>query len=170
MLLLILNIVGESMLDVLIYLFENYVINGDSFEPGQDELAKELVGAGFEGAEVDRAFEWLDGLIGINGDCLENDQWQSSSPSSIRFYTKDETLRLKPEGLALLMRLTNVGVLSECTREAVIERVLALESSDVSINNIKWVVLMVLSNHPGFSDIAEWAEGIVDNDLQAIIH
>ena len=37
----------EDMLEVLIYLFENYIVDGVSFEPGQDELAKELVGAGF---------------------------------------------------------------------------------------------------------------------------
>jgi len=31
-------------------------------------------------------------------------------------------------------------------------------------------VLMVLSNQPGFSDIADWAEVVVTEDLIPVIH
>ena len=33
----------EGMLEVLIYLFENYIFDGDSFEPDQEEQARMLV-------------------------------------------------------------------------------------------------------------------------------
>ena len=43
----------EGMLEVLIYLFENYIVDELSLDPDQDELAQELVGAGFASAEID---------------------------------------------------------------------------------------------------------------------
>lgn len=160
----------EDMLEVLIYLFENYVINGDSFEPGQDELAKELIGAGFPNEEVDKAFVWLDGLL---TSCESNDNkqsWQSEATTSIRFYHRDETLRLKSEGQSLLSRLVSAGLLDQYSRETVIERVMALESAVVTLDHIKWVVLMVLSNRPGFAEIADWAEVVVSDDFRPVIH
>lgn len=160
----------EDMLEVLIYLFENYVIDGDSFEPGQDELAKELVGAGFSNLEVDKAFVWLEDLL---SSCESNDHkqsWQSEPTTSIRFYSDEEALRLKSEGQALLIRLVSAGLLDQYSRETVIDRVMALESSDITLDHIKWVVLMVLSNRPGFAEIAEWAEVIVSDDLLPMIH
>ena len=160
----------EDMLEVLIYLFENYVINGDSFEPGQDELAKELIGAGFPNEEVDKAFVWLDGLL---NSCESNDNkqsWQSEATTPIRFYHRDETLRLKSEGQSLLSRLVSAGLLDQYSRETVIERVMALESAVVTLDHIKWVVLMVLSNRPGFAEIADWAEVVVSDDFRPVIH
>jgi Smg protein len=160
----------EDMLEVLIYLFENYVIDGTSFEPGQDELAKELVGAGFPDVEVDKAFVWLEGLL---SSCESEDHmqsWQSEATTSIRFYSDDESLRLKSDGQALLIRLVSAGLLDLYSRETVIDRVMALESADVTFDHIKWVVLMVLSNRPGFDEIAEWAEVVVSDDLLPVIH
>jgi len=157
------------MLEVLIYLFENYVIDGVSFEPSQDELAKELQGAGFPGEEIDKAFVWLEGLLGI---CEQDGTqgFQSQASSSIRMYTKDESERLKLAGQSLLTRLVNAGVLDQFSREMVIDRVMALDSFDVNIDHIKWVVLMVLSNQPDFADIAEWAEVVVSDELAPVIH
>lgn len=159
----------EDMLEVLIYLFENYIIDGVSFEPGQDELAKELVGAGFCGEEIDKAFIWLEDLL----DICEQDEAQrgySQTSHSIRFFTDDERQRFSLEGQSLLMRLVNVGVLDQYSREMVVDRVMALDSADVSIDHIRWVVLMVLSNQPGFFEIAEWAEVVISEDSLPVIH
>jgi len=159
----------EDMLEVLIYLFENYIIDGVSFEPGQDELAKELVGAGFAGEEIDKAFIWLEDLLDIcEQENLQHGHTQASS--SIRIYTSEEQARLQLEGQSLLMRLVNVGVLDQFSRETVVDRVMALDSIDVNLDHIKWVVLMVLSNQPGFDEIAEWAEVVVSEEMVPIIH
>lgn len=160
----------EDMLEVLIYLFENYIIDGDSFEPGQDELAQELVSAGFPDDEVSKAFVWLEGLL----EFCESDQseltWQPQATSSIRFYTVAEAARLKSEGQSLLIRLVSAGLLDQLSRETVIDRVMALESTEVTFDHIKWVVLMVLSNRPGFAEIADWAEMVVSEELLPAIH
>ena len=57
----------ESILDVLLYLFEHYFTN-DAIDPAADltapdgPLMGELVEAGFSQAEVRKAFDWLDTL------------------------------------------------------------------------------------------------------------
>jgi len=159
----------EDMLEVLIYLFENYIVYGESFEPSQDELAKELVGAGFAGEEIEKAFVWLDGLLVMSEQEQEQKGHQEAS-TAWRFYTSDEAEILKIDGQSLLSRLVNAGVLDQFSREMVIDRVVALDSSEVNIDHIKWVVLMVLSNQPGFEDIAEWAEVVVSEGLVPTIH
>lgn len=159
----------EDMLEVLIYLFENYIVDGVSFQPGQDELAKELVGAGFAGEEIDKAFVWLEELLEL----CENDEsqhLQQQASSSFRIYTAPETECLKAEGQSLLTRLVTIGVLDQFSREMVIDRVMALQSEDVNLDHIKWVVLMVLSNQPGFAEIAEWAEVVVSDELMPVFH
>lgn len=160
----------EDMLEVLIYLFENYIIDSGSFEPGQEELAKELVSAGFPGDEVSKAFVWLEGLLDVCELDPSKISWQPQAESSIRFYTEDEAARLKSAGQSLLARLMSSGLLDQLSRETVIDRVMALDSLDVTFDHIKWVVLMVLSNQPGFAEIAEWAEVVVGEDLLPAIH
>jgi Smg protein len=159
----------EDMLEILIYLFENYIIDSDTFEPGQEELAEELAGAGFPGEEIEKAFVWLEDLL----DIVEQDAPQTTelfTSNSLRFYTPDEARRLKIEGQSLLTRLVDAGVLDQWSRETVIDRVMALDSLDVDIDHIKWVVLMVLSNQPGFAEIADWAEVVVSDELIPVIH
>lgn len=159
----------EDMLEVLIYLFENYIVDGVAFQPGQDELAKELTSAGFDGEEIDKAFVWLEDLLEIceqdGVQCL-----QHQATSSLRFFTLDERELLQTEGQSLLTRLVSAGVLDQFSFEMVIDRIMALDSDDIDIENIKWVVLMVLSNQPKFSEMADWAEVMVGGDLAPTIH
>ena len=159
----------EDILEVLIYLFENYMVDGVSFEPGQEELARELIGAGFEGEEIDKAFVWLEGLMNI----YQQDEAQRFSVQthqSIRFFTEQERQRLSLEAQSLLSRLVGVGVLDQYSREMVVDRVMALDLVDVNLDHVRWVVLMVLSNQPGFYEIAEWAEVIISDVRLPVFH
>ena len=52
----------ENMLDVLLYLFENYMIEGQEFQPDQETLSVELAQAGFADREINKAFDWLEDL------------------------------------------------------------------------------------------------------------
>ena len=52
----------ENMVDVLIYLYENYM-DGESQPPtDQSDLEDELSQAGFTSAEIQKALRWLDEL------------------------------------------------------------------------------------------------------------
>ena len=61
----------ESILDVLLYLFEHYFTNDAFDHPGDDLTAQngplvgELTEAGFSVAEIRKAFDWLDALAAV---------------------------------------------------------------------------------------------------------
>jgi uncharacterized protein Smg (DUF494 family) len=65
----------------------------------------------------------------------------------------------------------NVGVLDQFSHELVVDRLMALDASGISISHIKWVVLMVVSNQSQLVEIADWAEVVVSaEDLIPVIH
>ena len=52
----------ESILDVLLYLFEHYIANDADLVRDRDSLQNGLLEAGFSPAEIHKACDWLDGL------------------------------------------------------------------------------------------------------------
>lgn len=52
----------ENVLDVLMYLFENYFYDEPEDEPDRVSMEENLQQAGFNNGEIEKAFEWLDGL------------------------------------------------------------------------------------------------------------
>jgi len=156
----------EGMLEVLIYLFENYIFDELSFDPDQEELAEELEGAGFPSIEIDKAFGWLEDLL----DVCEEGQTFMSANSSTRFYHQKETLCLGCEGIELLTNFVDIGVLNQVSREMVIDRVMALGVNSLGLDHIRWIVLLVLSNQPGFDEISEWAEELITQQMLPVLH
>ena len=52
----------ENFFDVLMYLFENYFYEEPEEQPDRDSLEQNLHEAGFTNGEIEKAFNWLDGL------------------------------------------------------------------------------------------------------------
>ena len=90
--------------------------------------------------------------------------------SPIRHFTDQERERLEMDGLGLLLKLECAGVLDTHAREMVVDRIMALETEDITQDNLKWVIMMVLCNHPERSELAIWAEELVSEDLETLIH
>ncbi len=145
----------ESVLDVLMYLFENYRLGEFSDADYHSTLHTELVGAGFPDEEIQHAFAWLDGL-GREGQL----PLQFGPGSAIRVYAREEQDKLATECRGFLMYLEQLGILSPENRELVIDRLMALED-DVDVERVKWVVLLVLVNMPGSEEQAVQVEDMV---------
>jgi len=147
----------ESVLDVLMYLFEHYLDEEAEVDSDQDSLKAELASAGFPEAEVSKAFEWLEGLS-----CEEGEgAIEVGRIGSIRIYTGEEMERLDTKGRGFLLFLEQVGVIDGVTRELVIDRVMALDGEEIDLDQLKWVVLMVLFNQPGHESAYAWMEDLV---------
>src|SRR5690606_20429757 len=136
----------ESVLDILIYLFENY-FDADlesAPEPNRDTLREELERAGFAEREVARALDWLEELS-------VDPQHRGQIPASraIRIFDPSEQARLDTDCRGYILYLESVGILSADQRELVIDRLLALDARQIDIEQVKWVVLMVLFSQPG---------------------
>lgn len=138
---------NENLLDVLLYLFENY----PSQELQDDPVVRDdLDEAGFLPEEVDDAFAWLRGT-----DAQQQQLAATPGDHAVRLYSEVELERLSPECRGYLLRLQHNGILSGAVREVVIDRLMALSMEDdenlgnngvITVEQLKWVVMMVLSN------------------------
>ena len=147
----------ETVLDVLMYLFESFVDSDDEPEPDRNELREELEQAGFGDREIDRALDWLDGLN--SGSDVVGSPCQTST--SIRVYDPIELERLDSTSRGYLLHLEQLGILAPAQRELVIDRLLALDSGEIDIEQIKWVVMMVLFSQPGHEQAYAQMEDLV---------
>jgi Smg protein len=138
---------SETVLDVLMYLFETYSEQDMDKEPEPDQsvLREELLQAGFGEPEVDRALDWLDGLTARN---LEPFSTQPAE-RSVRLFNQFELTRLDSDCRGYILYLEQIGILSPLQRELVVDRLMALGAGDIDVEQVKWVVLMVLFSQPG---------------------
>ena len=156
----------ENVLDVLMYLFETYVDTDEEPEPDQNELRDELARAGFGDLEIDRALDWLDGLT----DHEEHLAGHAQTENGTRIYSDFEQERLDFSCRGYVTYLEQVGILSPPQREILIDRLLALESADIDVEQIKWVVLMVLFSQPGQELAYARMEDLVFEESTGAVH
>lgn len=159
----------ENVFDVLIYLFENYMNNGPDFDPDQESLTTELRQAGFRKGEITKAFTWLEGLSTLR-ETRDISDVRSSTVGSFRYYTAVEQDRLDAECRGFLVLMENNGVLDAATRELVVDRVMALDPGEITLEQLKWVILLVLFNQPGREHAYNLLEDLVFDKLQCHLH
>ncbi len=168
---------NDSVLDILIYLFENY-LDGDADadgepQPSRDALREELENAGFAESGIERALEWLEGLGSDDapGAAGEKAEGRSEDASrSFRVFSGYETARLAVEVRGYILHLENIGILSAHQRELVIDRLLALDAEEIDIEQVKWVVLMVLFSQPGQEQAYQRMEDLVFEGQSDALH
>ena len=156
----------ENVLDVLMYLFETYVDAEEEPEPDQSELRDELFRAGFGGTEIDRALDWLDGLTNDH----EGRNYNPQTAHGTRIYNDTENDRLNAACRGFITYLEQIGILSPPQREILIDRLLALETPDIDVEQIKWVVLMVLFSQPGQEVAYARMEDLVFDEGEMAVH
>jgi Smg protein len=157
----------QTVIDILIYLFENYIDDEVEFEVDQERVKSELRDAGFDGIEISKAFDWLQDLATANE--------QTAAPiaekvTSVRVYAPEEEVKLDAECRGFLHFLAVIGVLDATNREVVIDRVMALGADEIDIGQLKWIVLMVLFNRPGQEQAFVWMEDLVMDEMHGCIH
>lgn len=146
-----------SVLDILIYVFDRYMLAELETVPEREELAQDLTEAGFPGDQVEQALDWLADLA------CERDRpdLDAARPSAMRIFTEDELTRLPVDCRGYLLALERSGILSSQQREIVIERLMALDGTELDVDQLKWVVLMVLSSQPGEELACSRMEGLM---------
>lgn len=148
----------ENVLDVLMFVFENYYYEGDEPAPDRDSLQVQLLEAGFPISQTRKALDWLDGLA----EHRHNPDIVGGTEPPVRVYNGDELLRLGVESREFLMYLEHVGVLDAASRELVLDRVMALDADEmVDLDDLKWLILMVLFNQPGQEAACAWMENLL---------
>jgi Smg protein len=124
------------MLDVLVYLFENYY--DFTAQPKPETLARKLSAVGFEQNEISVALDWLHGLKSVRVTEFSSDR------RALRIYTESEQEKLGVDCLNFIIFIELAGVITPALRELIVERGMALEDTRVPLSKLKIIVLMVL--------------------------
>ncbi|NLB12499.1 MAG: DUF494 family protein [Gammaproteobacteria bacterium] len=159
----------ETLLDVLLYLFENYFYDDPDAVRDRDSLQAGVIQAGFTPAEVSKAFDWLDALAAQRM-VFQPERDDASVPGPVRLYAELEAERLDVECRGFLMFLLDNGILDAAQHECVVERAMALDQDEVDLDDLKWVVLMVLFNQPGQEAAFAWMESFMFQDEGEPVH
>ena len=139
-----------TVLDILLYVFDRYMFDEAPEVPEREALARHLASAGFGEANVERALDWLADLAGLRQHIPAAGEEAAPRPTpSLRLYSTQELLRLSAECRGMLLTLEAAEILHPAQRELVIDRLLALDVEDLTSEQVRWVVLMVLSSQPG---------------------
>lgn len=156
----------QNVFDVLMYLFENFMDDDSGFDEDQDTLKEVLLEAGFRQNEIGKAFDWLEGLAELQDEAPP----PAVPSSSLRLYSEPELGKITTECRGFILFMEQMGVLDSATREMVIDRVMALEEDEVDLEQLKWVILMVLFNQPGREAAFAWMEDLVLDETTGALH
>lgn len=157
------------MMDILMYLFETYIHSEAELQFDQDELEDELLRAGFRQNDIYKALNWLEELAALQ-QTDEHSALASSANTSTRIYTEKEMERIDVECRGFLLFLEQIKVLNAETREMVVDRVMGLETAEFELEDLKWIILMVLFNVPGYESAYTLMEEWLFTKEQGILH
>ncbi|BAS68476.1 MAG: DUF494 domain-containing protein [Gammaproteobacteria bacterium] len=151
----------NNILDVLTYMFD-YLFEAADESTGEIDdtaLKAHLSNAGFEVMRINKALDWLENIASLqNGEA----QAFSNTQGGLRIYTNAEKIRLDAKARGFLLFMENIGQLTAIQREIVIERVMSLDVNNLNLEDLKWVVMMVIGNSDDADEISpEWLESVV---------
>lgn len=79
----------------------------------------------------------------------------------MRIYTEAEKIKLSAKSRGFLLFMENIGQLDANQREMIIDQIMSLGDTSISLEGLKWVVMMVLGNSVDGETSAQWLESIV---------
>ena len=124
------------MLDLLIYLFENYISTKPKLN--MNAITVELEEAGFNNKDISSAFDWFNHLEKLSsGPELTN-------KNSIRVLSQKEYEKISKEGFTFLTFLLNAKILNPTEFEVILDQIMILNQKYINIDEMRWIVMMTL--------------------------
>jgi Smg protein len=157
----------EDMLDVLMYLFDHCMGQENKSTVDEGVLFSELEAAGFETGEINRAFDWLERLRGLEH---EKTEFGAISDRNFRILTPYEMKKVGVKAWGFLQFLENSHVITPAQRELILNRAMELKIQHIDLDRFKWVILVVLYNINDENDHDDWLEELVLSDINDIMH
>jgi Smg protein len=157
--------IKQSVVDVLMFLFERYLDEENEAMDERDDVSSRLEELGFHNQEINRAFDWLEDLATIQ----DGHHYPLINANSIRIFSDEEKAVLNSESIEFIMYLEQSGILTSVTRELVLDRVIALDN-ELDTEQLKWIVMIVLHSHPGEENAYAWMESLVFDEQVDLMH
>ena len=124
------------MLDLLIYLFENYISTKPKLN--MNAITVELEEAGFNNKDISTAFDWFNHL-----EKLSNSP-ELTNKNSIRVLSQKEYEKISKEGFTFLTFLLNAKILNPTEFEVILDQIMILNQKYINIDEMRWIVMMTL--------------------------
>jgi Smg protein len=154
-------IIKQSVVDVLMFLFERYLGDDNAVMDERDDMHSRLEEMGFEHVEINQAFDWLEDLAALQEDA---EHCAAASSESVRIFSDEEKAVLNESCRGFLIYLEQTGILTPITRELVLDRVIAL-GNELDIEQLKWITMIILHTHPGEENAFAWMESLVFDEV-----
>ncbi len=158
----------QNVVDVLMYLFENIITDESTFIPENEHVFDRLEDLGFPQHDIIHAFDWLEDLATIHTNLLSASNSQPViDTQSVRIYSDLEKALTTPECISFLMRLEQNQIISDVTREIILDRIVALDVV-FELEQLKWIIMIVLYSQPGEESAYIWMENLIFNTNEYI--
>ncbi|QCI20038.1 MAG: DUF494 family protein [Buchnera aphidicola (Brevicoryne brassicae)] len=157
------------MFDILIYLFETYVHSKSKISIDYDSLTNDLSDIGFQQRDIYNTLRWLKNLSCYKKNIISPIN-SLSKKMSIRIYTQEESLKLNSDCRGFILFLEQLEILTLDTREMIIERIMELDINEINLEDLKWIILIVLFTVPGCELVYRKLENLLFNFKEEIIH
>ncbi len=162
-------IIKQSVVDVLMFLFERYLDDDDTNETSRvtdkrDSIQLRLEEMGFHNQEINQAFDWLEDLA----DLQERQQFLPVKETSTRIYSEEEKKLLGIDSIGFLHFLEQTDILTPVTRELILDRVAAL-GQPLDAEQMKWIIMIVLHAHPGEENALALMENFIFDEVTELL-
>jgi Smg protein len=157
----------ENVIDVLMFLFDNYLSLGEGVSTDEETLTNELYEAGFEVIEINKAFDWLEGLIKIRQLPIGR---ISKNEAAFRIYTEEEQKKLDCACRGFLLGLENMKLIDPMSREIIIDRSMAIDIETIRLPQFKRIVGLIMMSRTSKEDVLAWLEDLVYDDVPDLLH
>ncbi|TEU20710.1 MAG: DUF494 domain-containing protein [Gammaproteobacteria bacterium] len=151
----------HNILDVLTYMFDYLFEEAEqdsSHEIDDTALKAHLSDAGFETVRIEKALSWLENIATLQDGSVKP---FANTRGGMRIYSDAEKLKLDTKSRGFLLFMENMGQVDANQREMIIDQIMSLGDSAISLEDLKWVVMMVLGNSNDEEISAQWLESIV---------
>jgi len=125
------------MFEVLVYMFENYI--DTQFRPDDNTLSRELSAAGFDEEDINSAFDWFNQL---ESSTEKPELFEQATHANTRIFTDSELKKISGESIGFILFLVEAEILNATQRELVLELAMNLPQLEISIEEMRWIVLM----------------------------
>lgn len=154
------------MVNVLAFLFENFLHRPIDLPSHMDQIARELPKVGFKIDDVDGAIDWLDETL-KSSQYFKNPTLKASHGE--RLFSQLEMAKIDSEARGMIYSLEMNRLITPSVRELLIERAMALNTNSVGKEHMRWVILFVLMNTNARDDVIEWLEATSNEPVKKLI-
>ena len=162
-------IIKQSVVDVLMFLFERYLDDEELSETSRvtderDSIQIRLEEMGFHNQEINQAFDWLEDLANMH----DKQHFLPVGNTSTRIFSEQEKKLIGIESIGFLHFLEQTNILTPETRELILDRVVAL-GHPLDAEQMKWIIMIVLHTHPGEENALALLENFIFDEVSDLI-